>query len=354
MNERDLEPEEPPPRAFVDQLDAVEGEPLELGGDVVHLEGDMVHPRPAIGQELADGRLGAQRGEKLDPVAADAKRGGLDTLVGQPVAMLDGRAEQALVSGNGAVEILDRDSDVVDPRHESMLSAAKRERITAMRRALSLLFLAVLLAGCGSSGTKDNGEAAKTAAQVVADAKAASMAAATVHISGVGTTSGQPLKLDLFLVAGKGGRGMLTVNGLTFQIVRVGNSAYFKGDSTFWRNFGGAAAAELLQGRWLEAPANAGRFSAFTPLTDIGKLFTALFALKDSIRNEGRTTLDGVSVVAIKDTTNAGTLYVAASGTPYPVAIRQNGQGKLKFDAWNGAVTLAAPKRPVKIASLTG
>jgi len=155
--------------------------------------------------------------------------------------------------------------------------------------------LTVLLAGCGSSGAKDNGESAKQAAQVVADAKAASVAASTVHISGTGTTNGQPLVLDLYLVAGKGGRGKLTVNGLTFQIVRVGQNAYFKGDSAFWRNFGGAAAAALLQGRWLEAPADSGRFASFTPLTDIGKLFAALFASKDSIENSGKTTLDGAS-----------------------------------------------------------
>jgi hypothetical protein len=223
-----------------------------------------------------------------------------------------------------------------------------------MRRALSLIYFAVLLAGCGSSGTKDNGEAAKTAAQVVADAKAASIAATTVHLSGTGATNGQPLKLNLYLVAGKGGRGNLTVNGLTFQIVRVGNDAYFKGDSKFWQNFGGAAAAALLQGRWLKAPAATGRFASFTPLTDIGQLFTSLFSSKDSVKNKGKTTLNGMSVVAIEDTTKSGTLYVAATGTPYPVAIRQNGQDKLKFDGWNASVTLATPKGAVDMSKLTG
>ena len=222
-----------------------------------------------------------------------------------------------------------------------------------MRRALSVLLFAMLLAGCGSSGTKDNGEGTKAAAQVVADAKAASVGASTVHISGAGQTGGEPLKLDLYLVAGKGGRGRLTVNGLTFQIIRVRGKAYFKGSSSFWRNFGGAAAAALLQGRWLEAPATTGRFSSFTPLTDIGKLFNLVFSITDRLRNDGVKTVGGVKVVAIRDTSKAGTLYVAATGTPYPVAIRQQGNGELTFDGWNAPVSLAAPKSAVSLATLT-
>jgi len=222
-----------------------------------------------------------------------------------------------------------------------------------MKRVLALLPLAaVLLAGCG--GTKSNGEASKSASQVVADAKAAAITATSVHVSGSGTNAGSPISLDLYLVAGKGGKGTITLSGLTFQIVRIGDTAYFKGSSTFWRHFGGSAAAALLQGRWLKAPATSGRFSSFTPLTDLGRLFDAIIAPTDTLVNEGTQKVNGVSVVAIKDSTKSGTLYVAATGKPYPVSVAKGSSGSITFDSWNAAVTLNAPPNAVDISALAG
>lgn len=222
-----------------------------------------------------------------------------------------------------------------------------------MKQALVLLPLAaMLLAGCG--GAKGNGEAAKTAAQVLADTKAAAITATSVHVSGSGANAGSPISLNLYLVGGKGGKGTITLNGLTFQIVRIGDSAYFKGSTTFWQHFGGSAVAALLQGRWLKAPATAGRFASFTPLTDISRLFDAIIAPTDTLQNEGKQKVNGVSVIAIRDSTKNGTLYVAASGTPYPVSIAKSGSGSIAFDSWNAPVTLNAPANAVDISALTG
>ena len=65
---------------LVDQLGALRGQPLELGRDVVDLEGDVVHPRAAPLEEPADRRVGIERGEQLDPVVADAQQRRLDAL----------------------------------------------------------------------------------------------------------------------------------------------------------------------------------------------------------------------------------------------------------------------------------
>jgi len=237
----------------------------------------------------------------------------------------------------------------------SMLSGPKREMIGAMKRALALLPLAaMLLAGCGGSSAKDNGEAAKAAAQVVSDAKAVAITATSVHVFGSGTSAGSPIAVNLYLVAGKGGRGMVTANGVTFQIVRIGDTAYFKGGATFWQHFGGSAAAALLEGRWLKAPATSGRFASFTPLTDIGRLFDAIIAPTDTLQNEGKQNVGGVSVVAIKDATKKGTLYVAATGKPYPVSIKKQGSGGITFTSWNAPVMLTAPPHAVDISALGG
>ena len=63
VDEGDLEPEEAAAGLLVDQLGAAGGEPGELVGDVVDLERNVVHAGPALGEELPDRRIGAERRE---------------------------------------------------------------------------------------------------------------------------------------------------------------------------------------------------------------------------------------------------------------------------------------------------
>jgi hypothetical protein len=114
MDERDLQAEEPPARGLVDQLDPVRPEAVELGGHVRDLEGDVVEARSALCEEPADGRVRTERGEQLDPRAADRERRGLDALILDARAMVDDRAEQRGVGRDRGVEIVDGDADVVD------------------------------------------------------------------------------------------------------------------------------------------------------------------------------------------------------------------------------------------------
>lgn len=216
---------------------------------------------------------------------------------------------------------------------------------------------AALLAGCGGSGTKSNGEAAKPPAQVVADAKQAAIDASAVHVSGKITSSGSPLSLDLTLVRGKGGKGSLTENGLAFELVRLDGKAYIRGSDAFYKKFAGAAAAQLLHGKWLEGSATSGDLAALVPLTDIVKLFGQVTSGHGALHNDGETTYQGQKVVAIRDTSDGSLFYVAASGTPYPVAIvgkKPGSGGSIAFDGWNASVPLAAPKGAVDIAKLGG
>src|SRR5439155_24159102 len=120
MDECNLEPEEPTARYGVDQLGSGR---LELGqgrADVVDLVGDVVHPRPALREELADGSLVAERREQLDAAFAHAQRRGLDALVGHGVAVLQLRTEEPLVRGDRLVEVGDS--------HAEMVNAARLHR----------------------------------------------------------------------------------------------------------------------------------------------------------------------------------------------------------------------------------
>src|SRR5213595_3274310 len=81
VNERDLQSAEAAAGLLVDQLRPAGGQPRELGGAVVDLEGDVVHARAALRDELPDRRLRTERTEQLDVRVADAEERDFDALV---------------------------------------------------------------------------------------------------------------------------------------------------------------------------------------------------------------------------------------------------------------------------------
>ena len=222
------------------------------------------------------------------------------------------------------------------------------------RRFLLAGALVAALAGCG--GSSSNGESKKTADQVVADAQQAALAASSVHVSGTITDNGTPLKVDLTIVKGKGGKGTLTESGVTFQLVRIGDTAYIKGSDAFLRRFAGAGAATLFHDKWLKGSASTGRLAALAPLTDADKLIKAALGQHGKLANKGETDYNGQKVVEIADTTQGGRLYVAAKGDPFPVALKGSPkQGSVAFDDWNDAeATVEAPKGAVDLSQLGG
>lgn len=114
MNERDLEAEQPLPRKGLDELRAGRLELLERASEVLRPEGHVVHPWATSGQEAPDGRVVAGRAHQLEATLADEQRGGLYTLRIERLAMLEARVEEALVRGDGLIEVDHRDADVVD------------------------------------------------------------------------------------------------------------------------------------------------------------------------------------------------------------------------------------------------
>ena len=227
-----------------------------------------------------------------------------------------------------------------------------------MRRRLGLAALSALvalaLAACGSSSGSgsSNGVASKSPDQIVSDATSAIASVNSVHVSGK-VSGGQSVALDLNLVNGKGGKGSMSQNGLGFQIVAVGPEVYINGSSAFWTKFAGSAAAELLTGKWLKAPAT-GQLSSLATLTDVSKLFSQLLSTHGNLAKGKTTTVQGQRVVAVNDTTNGGTLYVATTGKAYPIEISKTGsQGaQLVFDRFNQPVSLTPPAKAIDISQL--
>lgn len=225
------------------------------------------------------------------------------------------------------------------------------------RLALTIACLAlsaVLLAACGgSSSSSGNGVASKSPEAIVRAASNAITHAKSVHVSGSLVTSGTPLSLDLTLASGKGGRGQMSEGGLSFKIVSVGKTVYIQGTRAFWQHFGGSAAARLLDGRWLKAPAS-GQFASLAALTNMQRLMGSVLLSHGSLSKGSTTTINGQQVIAVTDKSQGGTLYVATTGTPYPVEIKRGGSsgGRIVFDRFNQSVSLTPPSNAVDLSQL--
>jgi hypothetical protein len=228
-------------------------------------------------------------------------------------------------------------------------------RVRSLTTAFALpVLLALLLAGCGSSSSSGNGVASKSPTQIVEAAKAAAAGAVSAHVAGSIVSGGKPISLDMELVAGKGGKGRIAVEGLSVQLIEVDKAVYINGSSAFYSHLAGSAAAQLLQGKWLKAPASNGNFASFSSLTNLGELVGSTLASHGALTRSPVTTVDGQKVVGVTDAAKGGTLYVATTGTPYPIELAKTGAGggKITFDRWNRPVTLAPPASSININQL--
>jgi hypothetical protein len=362
MQEGDLEAEEPAPRPLVDQLRAGSGEPLKLRTDVVDLECNVVHAGPAFRDELPDRCLGSERGQQLDAADPNLHRGCLDALVGHRVPVLEHRSEQALVRLDRLVEIVDRHAEVVNVPHRHAGDAnhsvdsprtACKDQPVKLAWSAAVMAGALLATGCGSSGTTANSEATKTAAQILLDAQAAAANATSVHVSGSGAQGQTSLDLDLYLVAGKGARGHLKVNGVGFDIIRVGPTVYINGDATFWSTFGSGVTVDLVKGKWLSEPTAAGDFSSFVSLTDVSQLFAALLGSHGTLTKGTTSMVNGRPVIALTASSKRAVLYVSTSGPPYPIKlVNRKRKGTITFGQWNGSFALSRPAASIDINNL--
>jgi hypothetical protein len=225
----------------------------------------------------------------------------------------------------------------------------------AIARIITAAAAVTAASGAVALAASSNGIASKSPSEIVSAARSAVEGVSSVHVSGSGLSDGVPIALNLYLVAGKGGRGTVSDNGETFSLVVIGKTLYFEASRSFWTNNGGKAAANLFAGKWLKTPAT-GQFAAVSEFTDIHSLFTKLLSPPGALTRGPTSTLHGQPAVAVTDNGNGGTLYVATTGQPYPLEVVNNTKkhGTLVINGINQSVTLAAPKTSIDISKLGG
>ena len=221
--------------------------------------------------------------------------------------------------------------------------------------AAALAIVAVAVAGCGSSSSSGNGVAAKSPQQIVSAAREAVAGAATVHVSGSILSERKPISLDMELVAGKGGKGQISVEGLRVDLIAVERAVYVNGSSSLYARLAGPAAASVLQGRWLKVPSSSRSFGSLSAATSLTGLVDTTLAEHGTLTRAPGRVIEGRPAVGVRDASRSGTLYVAATGEPYPLEITKSGSGgRIVFDRWNQPVTLAPPPDPINVNELSG
>lgn len=231
--------------------------------------------------------------------------------------------------------------------------------MSVVRKVSAVVLAAVLgLSACGGGSSSSTAKSTpspstngveKLQAQAILDkATAAAKAATGAHVTGTISDSGDVIKLDMRYVAGKGAVGTLTNNGQTVNLLRIGTSAYLKGDAAFWTALANAEVAKIVADKYVKVPSTSKDFADFSDFTDLNSLIATLKADGVITKVPGKT-VSGVATVGLKDDdpTNGGVLYIANVGKPYPLLIEPTkpettGEG-VTFDEWDKPTTLTEP-----------
>ncbi len=194
----------------------------------------------------------------------------------------------------------------------------------------------VALAACGSSSSHHaggasgaTGEAGKPPAQILADAAAALRSASGYVMQGHLTQSGE-LEHVRIVAANRSLELALSGDAGSFSVIIVPAGAYLRVDEAFLKSHG-ANAAGIKPNQWLQVPpAVAQNLSSQLGQFSPHVIARCLAEGHGTLSVAGTTVVSGQKAVILRDAGNVpgdgpGTLAVAATGTPYPLQVRQTG-----------------------------
>ena len=113
MDERDLKTEEPAARHRSISC-APRSRARRAREEILGFECDVMHPGAAAREKAPDGRVVVGRRDELDATLAEEKRRRLHSLLLERLAVLELRAEEALVRRDGLVEVGHRETEMVN------------------------------------------------------------------------------------------------------------------------------------------------------------------------------------------------------------------------------------------------
>lgn len=180
--------------------------------------------------------------------------------------------------------------------------------------------------GSASGGARGapNGEQSQPPTRILADAAAALRSAGGFAMQGTLTDNGQTIAIAVAAHSDRSLELVLANGPASARVLLTGAGAYMSGSAAFWRAQIGPQ-AESLAGHWYVIPAGraerlAAQFGDFAP----DRLARCLGEDHGTLSLAGRTSVDGVAAIVIKDAgdepgSTPSLLAVAATGRPYPL-----------------------------------
>jgi hypothetical protein len=187
----------------------------------------------------------------------------------------------------------------------------------------------------------------RSADEILAAARAALLRASSVHAKGDLVSDGTPYTIDMRMVRGAGAAGRITLQGKSVTLVRIGDTAYVQFDPAFLRSATNSASSVRLSGTYFKLTARkSAQFAPFVALTDAEQAFGPTLAPAGVVTKGKVTTLNKQRVLdLLVDGGRSGHVFVALSGTPYPVRIVYGSSARqhVDLDGFGARVKLAAP-----------
>jgi hypothetical protein len=189
---------------------------------------------------------------------------------------------------------------------------------------------------------------------VLAAAKQAAAQAESVHVVSNGSIGRLSSAVDLHLST-QGGSGKVSLLGSEVELVYLEGSIYVKGNQLFYHRLEAIRGIPIkpLPGTWLKGSAEKGPLAQLTSFVRMRAELMRIISTSGSLSTPTSTSFEGKNAVAVKEAAKlyAGTLYVSATGKPYPLAlVKTKGKGKheveggrTSFSQWDRPVRLKAP-----------
>jgi hypothetical protein len=209
----------------------------------------------------------------------------------------------------------------------------------------SLLAGSAVLTGCSSSSSSAaaaNGVESKPGTEVLAAALAAADSQTSVRMVTKGKRDNLPFAVDMRIRRGGGASGNVWIGAEKLSIVTTATDVFVKADEAYWKTLMEAKYATAIGTMWVKAPVTSSTFAPYALFGDFDGL------LGTYLRPDGVATRGDVSTIvttpAVPVVSSQGSVWVAATGTPYPVQVDTPSTGDItRFGEWGSAVDVPVP-----------
>jgi hypothetical protein len=228
--------------------------------------------------------------------------------------------------------------------------------------ALGSLLLSTTAASAATTSTTAAGALPPGTALLV-KALTTSSLAKTVTVSGTANQGKTVITLDVQASNSPKAQGEITISGAVVHAIRLGANVFFTANQKFWTQNGGATAASLFAGRWVETAAASNDGASLAAFLSVNTLFHELFSgnitTATFVRGKN-TTVNGVPVLSLsgKDKIGgtSGVIYIQRTGKPYLIQLKSSGgaggKSLVNFSAYNQPIRPVAPKNAIDIDKL--